>query len=247
MAEEKEKLRILLGCADKKFSENLSQLLEKSTKVELIDRTDDGERLLELYHRHQTELLILDTDLIHVDGLAVALRIREQGDNVDIWLISAFHGAEVSEECAMLSIGCVIRKPTKAESLYDHIKMWTVAKAKRSNEMLEEEQFRYRVMNIFQNFDIRAGSKSYTYTVDAICACRHEHGGLTKVIYPEIAKLRATTPVNVERNIRYAVKKVWEDSSPEVLKRYFGDAMHEEGISNSAFIRAILSKLNQSE
>ena len=247
MEEEKEKLRILLGCADKKLSMDLLKLLEKSTKAELIGYTQDGEKLMELYHQHEAELLILDTDLINIDGLAAALRIREQGDNVDIWMISAFQGAEVSEECAMLSIGCVLCKPTKADAVYDHIKMWAAASERHNNEMLDEERFRYRVMDVFQDFEIRTGSKSYTYTVDAICACRHERGGLTKVIYPEIAKRRSTTPVNVERNIRYAVKKVWEESKPEVLERYFGDVMHEEGISNSMFIRAILSNLDQED
>lgn len=247
MGEEKEKLRILLGCADEKLSMELMQLVEKNAKVELVAYTGNGEKLMELYHQYKAELLILDTDLIYIDGLAAALRIREKGDSVDIWMLSAFQGAELSEECSMLSIGYVFSKPTRADALYDHIKMRAAANERHNSEMQDEERFRYRVMDVFQDFEIRTGSKSYTYTVDAICACRHEHGGLTKVIYPEIAKQRSTTPVNVERNIRYAVKKVWKESKPEVLERYFGDVMHEEGISNSVFIRAILSNLDREE
>ena len=102
---------------------------------------------------------------------------------------------------------------------------------------------------MFKAFDLRTDSKGYAYTVDAVCACRRKNSGLTKEIYPAIARKRDTTPANVERDIRYTVKKIWKDCEASVLERYFGEMeVRMRGrISNGRFIKAILDYLSRQD
>ena len=45
--------------------------------------------------------------------------------------------------------------------------------------------------------------------------------GITKWLYPEIAKIHGSTYVRVERAIRYAVEVTWTRCDPDVLYGYF--------------------------
>lgn len=94
MADEKQKLRVLLACADSELSRYVARRLPENGKIELAGWTEDGARALELYRDTRPGLVVLDTDLFHVDGLTVASRIREQGGKETILLLSAFQGAQ---------------------------------------------------------------------------------------------------------------------------------------------------------
>ncbi|BFL39582.1 response regulator [Agathobaculum sp. NSJ-28] len=249
MADEKQKLRVLLACADSELSRYVARRLPENGKIELAGWTEDGARALELYRDTRPGLVVLDTDLFHVDGLTVASRIREQGGKETILLLSAFQGAQVLAECNVLSIDYMMRKPLKEDALYDHIRLWAAGMEEREKELSEETRFRKQVDQVFKAFDLRTDSKGYAYTVDAVCACRRKNSGLTKEIYPAIARKRDTTPANVERDIRYTVKKIWKDCEASVLERYFGEmAVRMRGrISNGRFIKAILDYLSRQD
>lgn len=188
MADEKQKLRVLLACADSELSRYVARRLPENGKIELAGWTEDGARALELYRDTRPGLVVLDTDLFHVDGLTVASRIREQGGKETILLLSAFQGAQVLAECNVLSIDYMMRKPLKEDALYDHIRLWAAGMEEREKELSEETRFRKQVDQVFKAFDLRTDSKGYAYTVDAVCACRRKNSGLTKAILDYLSR-----------------------------------------------------------
>lgn len=60
--------------------------------------------------------------------------------------------------------------------------------------------------------------KGYCYTLDAIMIASSRSdifvGGITKILYPGIAKKRGTTPQRVEQAIRHAIEKAQDINTP---------------------------------
>ena len=67
------------------------------------------------------------------------------------------------------------------------------------------------------------------------------HKGITKIIYPEIAKRNNTTASRVERAMRYAIECTFLKKDAKVLEDYFGNiiSMTSGKLTNGAFIAAV--------
>lgn len=68
--------------------------------------------------------------------------------------------------------------------------------------------------------------------------CTDNHPTITKVIYPEVAKMCGTTASRVERGIRHAIEVAWERADLNALRKYFGNTINPKSykLSNSEFI-----------
>ncbi len=69
--------------------------------------------------------------------------------------------------------------------------------------------------------------------------------GVTKVLYPTVAKKNGTTASRVERAIRHAIEVAWDRGDVDVLNSYFGYTIHNlrGKPTNSEFIAMIADKI----
>jgi len=74
---------------------------------------------------------------------------------------------------------------------------------------------------------------------------RGPSGTRTKLLYPTVAKLNATTSSRVERAIRHAIEVAWDRGDVDILNSYFGYTIHNSRgkPTNSEFIAMIADKL----
>ena len=77
-------------------------------------------------------------------------------------------------------------------------------------------------------------TRGYKYPTIAIELSITEPGAITKAIYPEVAKRAGTTPINVERNIRFALDCTREKGLNSSYFEYF-QRPHERP-SNAAIV-----------
>ena len=68
---------------------------------------------------------------------------------------------------------------------------------------------------------------------------------MTKELYPLIAKAIDTTPICVERAIRFAIEKTFDAAEPKRLEDFFGNTVSLESckLTNSDFIYAIVKRI----
>ena len=68
---------------------------------------------------------------------------------------------------------------------------------------------------------------------------------ITKLLYPQIAKVHNTTPSRIERAIRVAIERSWSLASMEYKKRIFGEmaSVNSTRPTNMQYIQCIVNYL----
>jgi two-component system response regulator (stage 0 sporulation protein A) len=90
----------------------------------------------------------------------------------------------------------------------------------------------------------------YYYTVYAIkiCVANHQHlNGITKTLYPEVAKEFDTTPSRVERSIRHAIELAFDRNDMRSLMSVFGNTISAINgkVTNSECIAFCTNEINR--
>lgn len=107
------------------------------------------------------------------------------------------------------------------------------------------------VTEVLHEIGVPAHIKGYQYLRSAILTCISDSSmlsGVTKVLYPTIAKKFETTSSRVERAIRHAIEVAWDRGDVDVLSSYFGYTIQSQRgkPTNSEFIAMITDKLKLS-
>ena len=121
-----------------------------------------------------------------------------------------------------------------------------VAAARPAVEVVDLETI---VTEIIMEIGIPAHIKGYQYIRDGIIMTVREPeiiNGVTKVLYPAIAKKNGTTASRVERAIRHAIEVAWNRGRVDTLNRAFGCRVctPEDKPTNGEFIAMIADKLS---
>ena len=106
-----------------------------------------------------------------------------------------------------------------------------------------------RLSNLFLSMGIPAHIKGYHYLREAIRLVIENPGmigGITKELYPAIARRFNTTSSKVERAIRHAIEVAWSRGRVDTLNKAFGCcvALPDEKPTNGEFIALLADKLS---
>ena len=104
-----------------------------------------------------------------------------------------------------------------------------------------------KVVNLLTTLAIKPNLKGYDYLKHIMTRCaldaKYHHRSMTKVIYPECAREFDTTPSRVERAVRHALERSFEDV-PERYFQIFKRDLNEQP-TNSEFISMMSQHLHQ--
>ncbi len=101
-----------------------------------------------------------------------------------------------------------------------------------------------RVAELLVRLSIKPNLKGYHYLKTSARICmkdKEELNGITKRLYPSVARKYGTTADSVEHAIRHAILKAWDKGNVEVQKAVFGYC-REDGKrpTNAEFIMHLL-------
>ena len=104
------------------------------------------------------------------------------------------------------------------------------------------------VTSIILEIGVPAHIKGYQYLRDSIMLAVEEPeviNGVTKILYPTVAKKNGTTASRVERAIRHAIEVAWDRGDLETLQKFFGYTVsNAKGKpTNSEFIAMISDRI----
>ena len=94
------KIRILTADPNREFCRQLSELVVAERDMEVVGTAADGTEALERAAELQPDLILLELVLPKLDGLEVLRRLREQGNDCHVIVLSGFVNGKVIAECS---------------------------------------------------------------------------------------------------------------------------------------------------
>lgn len=228
---------ILLVDADETFRSSLLRQLQKSDACGAIYSTGHMEEALLLIANHRIDVLITDLFIFGGDGLALITQFHRINRNAIVVLMSALLRSGVINETVLEDIDLLLTKPCSVTSVCDSLNGLlnhdVISNRRRSN--LDAD-----LSEILRSLGIAPHVKGYHYLKEAIMIVLRNPSaadGVTKMVYPEIARKYQTSTINVERAIRYAIYEAWQKYRHQKWKLYFTETeLNRERPSNATVI-----------
>lgn len=112
----------------------------------------------------------------------------------------------------------------------------------------ELQDKKYCVTKMMLELGMPAHIRGYHYLREAVCLSVEDMelvGSVTKLLYPEIAKIYHTDNVKVERAIRSAIEIGWERGNEQLYEEIFGYSRVHGKIrpTNSEFILGVADRV----
>lgn len=116
--------------------------------------------------------------------------------------------------------------------------------------VLEKEVLK-RITDVLRELDIRTGTRGYDYIIESVKKSLENRNflraGITKQVYPYLAKKFNTKPLRVERDIRHAIEASWErgEQNKQTLQKFFGysDSKNVNRPTNGQFLSTIVNQI----
>lgn len=246
----KEVCKVILADRDGFYLQRLKRCLERKGEMQVLAMTDSGQKLLEMAKELQPDVILLDILLSDRDGFWVLENLQKEGISSLCIMISAIDSDKMVRQAIMLGVEYFMAKPIQGELLLERIhqltnREGTVSQKKEKEEIrMEENPFRNlegEVSVLLSRMGISAGIKGYHFIRKAVIMAAEDEEvlvGITKGLYPDIAKMYKTSASKVERAIRHAIESAWKKNGPQVYFEVAG-YLPSEKPTNGHFIAAL--------
>ena len=194
----------------------------------VVGMADNGVALLDLVIQKKPAVLLTDILLGERDGLWVLENIKKRGLPCICIFISAIDSDKLVRQAISLGAEYYMAKPIQGELLLERIhqmlKQETPTKEAAKPKAAERrenpfEELESEISILLSRMGISASIKGYHFIRKAVMMAVENQDvlvGITKGLYPDIAKQYKTTASKVERAIRHAIESVWKKNGPQI-------------------------------
>ncbi len=243
-------LNVVIADTNEAFTEALKEGLANTGSFAVAGVTDNGEEAVRLVKQKRCDLLVMDSMLMGMDGLAVLSRLNQEGTLPAVLVTSTFLTGYAAQQYTAMGASYLMLKPCSVDAVIQNMKLMrqTAPAARNISGIQRQNAIETMVTNVIHEIGVPAHIKGYQYLRYAIIVAVEDMdviNAITKVLYPQVAKAFATTPSRVERAIRHAIEVAWDRGDLETLQKYFGYTVsNAKGKpTNSEFIALIADKL----
>lgn len=253
------KISVMIADDDQKMTARLTERLAQEEDLVLAAVTGDGADALKMVREIKPDVLLLDTILPSLDGMALLERLeKKEKEQTSVIILSAFGKDALAEEAFSMGAKYFLLKPFDAESLLQKIRQCRTQKSserifpirdwRKSGEGRENISLEMVVTDIIHEIGVPAHIKGYQYLRDSILMAVHDMdilNSITKQLYPAIAVQNHTTASRVERAIRHAIEVAWSRGKMDTIDALFGYTVNagKGKPTNSEFIALIADKI----
>ena len=221
------KMRVLVADPDANFRVLIRDVIRNQIDMEIVAETADGIEAMDLIGKHHPDLVLMELALTGQDGIAVLHKLAESKSDTTVIVLSAFVTANIVSECSGLGAAFFIPKPCDMDSVLKHMRIAMQPKGFVNNVSApaNEVSLESMVTEVIHDIGVPAHIKGYKYLREAIILTVEDPemiNGVTKILYPTVAKRYSTTASRVERAIRHAIEVAWDRGDVDTLQKYFG-------------------------
>ena len=261
-----EKLNVAIADDNERMVDLLSTLVKGDKELELVGQAADGQEIYKIIKEKEPDVVLLDIIMPKMDGITVMEKLNEDPSvrkRPAFIIISAVGQERIIEDAFRLGACYYIMKPFDNDMVLNRIKQFRkfgkgIRRENRGTGNLgrageiSEKNLQIDVTDIIHEIGVPAHIKGYQYLRTAILSVVNDVEmleGVTKILYPDIAKKYRTTPNSVERAIRHAIEVAWGRGDMDAIEEIFGYTIKEGRgkPTNSEFIALISDRLRLGE
>ena len=235
-----EMLKLLIADINDEFRLALADQLRG---VYRIRTCREGREALATILDFKPDLVVLDMMLPGLDGITVLQEAQRHGLRPTVLAVTRYANDFMVAAATRLEVGYMMVKPCD-------IKV-TVQRLQDLSEYMDRPavvrpDLRTTVSNVLLSLGISTKLNGYAYLREAILLMIASPGqSVTKELYPAVGKICDASKTQVERSIRSAIGKAWENRDEAVWRLYFQNTNSDNPVrpSNAVFISAIADRL----
>ena len=249
--------KVVIADDNKELVLMISEFLKLQNNFEIVKTFNSGKSLLEYLQTNQVDLLLLDIFMPDVDGIGVleALQIKNKYIKPSkIIMLTAFNNEALISKSSLLGADYFILKPIDLNNLIQIMRSLMKPQAAKNeafnlkNSKNEEIDLDTEITTLLHEIGVPAHIKGYLYLREAITMVYYNIdilGGITKILYPMVAKKYKTTSSRVERAIRHSIEVAWNRGNVDAISSIFSYTIsyNKSKPTNSEFIAMIADKL----
>lgn len=243
-----EKIKVLLTYENDEASIQLVTALY-SNKMEVLLCQKNGAELLKLIEEIEPDVVIMDAFMQHIDAPGVLSRINMKNPvkRPLIIILSNIDNMNLQKTFFQNGADYYFLKPIEAQLIAERVIQLTSWKGLGVSRQFEPtKEVAVTITEILHALGISPNIKGFCYVREAIRLTIESPEMLhsvTTALYPTIAKTYQSTPTNVERAIRYAIKFAWDNGDADIINSYFGRTKQNKKPTNSQFIATIADNI----
>lgn len=236
-----ETLTILIADSNDDFRQALSASLQNTFCVYVAET---GTEALQMLKEIKPDIVVLDLMLPELDGISLLHKAADAGIFPMVLATSRLTNDYITHAVKSLGVSYLLEKPCYIPSTVDRI-MDLSQQLHRSDAYAADP--RMHVSNMLLTLGVSTKLRGYTYLREAILLMSDSPAlSITKELYPSVGALCNDTAVHVERSIRSAIDKAWQNRNDETWSQFFlPDA---KGVlprpSNADFISRLSDRLS---
>ena len=182
------------------------------------------------------------------DGLYVLEEMRKRNINKNVIIATSYNASEVIRQVSEFGVSYFILKPFDLSDLEKRIIDTSNREFENKNIDFNHDNLQMSITKILHELGIPSHIKGYQYIREGISIIYERPetiGGITKELYPELAKKFDTTVSRVERAIRHAIEVSWNRGNWNLMEEIFGHSVDIDKAkpTNSEFIVTVADKL----
>ena len=245
------KVRVLMIDDNIDLVSMIKEYFKDHASIEVVLEANDGERGLELIKTRQNDydVIILDLIMPKKDGLSILEAMRKEQIDKKVIVLTSYNAQEMIRRVSEYGISYFILKPFELSDLERRIEDCADSKIYMNASIdIYHNNLQISITKILHELGIPSHIKGYQYIREGISILYERPeviGGITKELYPDIAKKFNTTVSRVERAIRHAIEVSWNRGDWDLMEEIFGHSVDIDKAkpTNSEFIVTVADKL----
>ena len=245
------KIRVLMIDDNKQLVDMVKEYFSSHAVISLDLVANDGVEGLEVINKHKDEfdLVLLDLIMPKKDGVSLLGEIKDIKNFPKIIVLTSYNTPDIIRKVSSMGVNYFMLKPFELPELERKIlESMDEIKSGPKNIELYHNNLQIAVTNVLHELGVPSHIKGYSYIRESIMEIFFNPdmiGGITKELYPKIAKEFNTTVSRVERAIRHAIEVSWNRGNWDLMQEIFGYSVdiYRAKPTNSEFIVTVADKL----
>ena len=241
-------IRLAIIDDDMEMIKLMTQRIKDMENIELVGAATDVEKGMALLQAYPVDVVLVDLVMPGQDGFYMLEELNRLRPNRPVCImVSALNAPHIISRAAELGADHFVLKPFDLDLLFRRIV--EICRYKNHGALEGRPPSRRTddfIQGVLDGLPLSHALMGYRYIKSAVRMAIEDPtmlDGITKRLYPEVAKRHKSTASRVERAIRHAIHTIWQrDGGAARFAELMGFPVDEEKPTNSHFIASIVGR-----